>query len=255
LDIFSPEFFSALVAIVIIDLVLAGDNAIVIALVARDLPRHLQRITIIGGTIGALVVRLGMTLIIVWLLHIPGLLLTGGILLIWIAYKLLTSNLEKKKGAHFSPANTGRWTGLWAAIRTIIIADAVMGMDNVLGVAGAAQGEFLLVILGLLISIPIMILGSTLILRWVEQLPIIIYVGAAVLAWTAAKMIAHEPMVKNSIGQNELITWTLYGLVVGGVLISGLIRKVSARAARPEKSPYIESRSEKPLPFNKFGGD
>ncbi len=185
MDMFSAEFFSALLAIIIIDLVLAGDNAIVIALVARKLPHHLQRITIIGGTVGAVAVRIAMTIAIVWLLNVPGLLLIGGLLLVWIAYKLLAPVQAEKKHGELS----GSRVGLWAAIRTIIVADAVMGMDNVLGVAGAAHGDFLLVVLGLLISVPIMVLGSTLILKWVERYPVIIYIGAGVLAWTAATMI------------------------------------------------------------------
>jgi YjbE family integral membrane protein len=247
MDIFSVEFFSALLAIIAIDLVLAGDNAIVIALVARKLPQHLQRITIIGGTIGAVIVRVGMTLAIVWLLNIPGLLLVGGILLVWIAYKLLTPIRDEKKLEHLPSTNAG----LWAAIRTIIVADAVMGIDNVLGVAGAAQGDFLLVILGLLISVPIMIAGSTLILKWVERYPIIIYFGAAILAWTAAKMIIHEPMLKDIISRNELIIWVLYGLVIGGIVASGLLRKVPFKSIRPKEKPASpEVRSHQPLSSN-----
>ncbi len=221
MDILSAEFFSALLAIIIIDLVLAGDNAIVIALAARNLPQHLQRITIIAGTAAAVVVRIGMTLAIVWLFRIPGLLLAGGILLIWIAYKLLAPTPLKKSAAHASRIKTG----LWTAIRTIVIADAVMGIDNMLGVAGAAQGKFLLVVFGLMISLPIMVLGSTLILKWVERYPITIYVGATVLAWTAAKMIIHEPVVKGAISQNDFIVWGFYILLIGGVLISGVIRR------------------------------
>jgi YjbE family integral membrane protein len=251
MDILSAEFFSALLAIIIIDLVLAGDNAIVIALAARNLPQHLQRVTIIAGTAAAVVVRIGMTLAIVWLLRIPGLLLAGGILLIWIAYKLLAPSPSMKNPAHASPVNAG----LWTAIRTIVIADAVMGIDNMLGVAGAAQGEFLLVVFGLLISVPIMVLGSTLILKWVERYPIIIYVGATVLAWTAAKMIVHEPMVKGAIGQNDFIAWGLYALLIGGVLVSGVIRRTPMHTAHPEKSSPSDGRSEKHLKFNRFEGD
>lgn len=251
MTIFSPEFFSALVAIVVIDLVLAGDNAIVIALVARSLPSHLQRMTIIGGTIGAVVVRLAITLAIVWLLHIPGLLITGGILLIWIACKLLAPEQDKKSVAHSAPSGTG----LWPAIRTIIMADAVMGIDNVLGVAGAAQGEFLLAALGLVISIPIMILGSTIILKWVERYPVIIYIGATVLAWTAAKMIVQEPFVSELIGQSKFIIWALYVLTIGGVLSYGLIRKTPFRASPTKKMPHVEETSREALNLNRSGGD
>lgn len=233
MDLFSPEFFSALLTIIVIDLVLAGDNAIVIALVARKLPQHLQRITILGGTIGAVVIRIGMTLAIVWLLNVPGLLLVGGVLLIWIAYKLLGPVHEKKK----EPGISGTRIGLWAAIRTIVIADAVMGMDNMLGVAGAAQGEFMLVITGLLISVPIMIVGSTLILKWVERYPVIIYVGAAVLASTAAKMIVQEPVLNGFFTQNPIVSWLLYGLLIGGVVLSGVLRDVPIKPNHREGKP------------------
>lgn len=233
MDLFSAEFVSALLAIIVIDLVLAGDNAIVIALVARKLPHHLQRITILGGTIGAVVVRIAMTLAIVWLLNVPGLLLVGGVLLVWIAYKLLTPVQEEKKGPNLS----GSRIGLWAAIRTIVVADAVMGMDNVLGVAGAAQGEFMLVVTGLLISVPIMIAGSTLILKWVERYPVIIYIGAAILAWTAAKMIVQEPVLSGVFAQNPIASWLLYGLVIGGVVLSGLLRDVPIKPNHREGTP------------------
>ncbi|HEY7760861.1 MAG TPA: TerC family protein [Burkholderiales bacterium] len=213
----SPEFFSALLAIIIIDLVLAGDNAIVIALAARKLPQHLQTRAVVWGTAGAIGVRVAMTLIVVALLKVPGLMLVGGLLLVWIAYKLLASG---EQGGQSHAGGRGIAT-LWSALRTIIIADAVMGLDNVLGVAGAAQGSFLLVVLGLLISIPIMVWGSTLILRMVDRHPVIVYIGAAVLAWTAAKMILHEPLVTSRIEHLPWLSWVLYAAVIGGVLLAG----------------------------------
>ncbi|TXK90456.1 YjbE family putative metal transport protein, partial [Parageobacillus sp. SY1] len=148
MELFSMEFLSALLSIIIIDLVLAGDNAIVIGLAARNLPKHQQKKAVIWGTVGAVVIRALSTLFVVWLLKVPGLLLIGGILLVWIAYKLLV----EEKGHDVEAVGS-----LWEAIRTIIIADALMGLDNVLAVAGAAHGSFLLVILGLLISVPIMV--------------------------------------------------------------------------------------------------
>lgn len=190
MDLFSIEFFTALLSIVVIDLVLAGDNAIVIGLAARNLPKEQQKKVIIWGTVGAIVIRAIATMLVVYLLKIPGLLLVGGIILIWIAYKLIT----EEDGHEVQSGDS-----IWAAIRTIIIADAVMGLDNVLAVAGAAHGSFLLVILGLLISIPIVVWGSTIILKFIEKYPFIILVGAAVLAWTAAKMIVKEPFFKEYI--------------------------------------------------------
>ncbi len=219
LDLFSAEFLSALAAIVVIDLVLAGDNAIVIALAARSLPAHLQKRAILWGTVGAIVVRSAMTLVVVWLLKIPGLMLVGGALLIWIAYRLLAP--EESNGEGHAPVATT----FWGAMKTIVIADAVMGLDNVLAVAGAAHGSYVLVVLGLLISIPIVIWGSTLILKWVERFPAIVYVGAGVLAWTAAKMMVGEPLVKDALEEaNGAARSLIYLAVIGGVLWTGFVK-------------------------------
>ena len=135
MDFFSTEFLSALLAIIVIDLVLAGDNAIVIALAARSLPAHLQKKAILWGTAGAIVVRAAMTLVVVWLLMVPGLRFLGGAALVWIAYKLQVPG-QGEGGAHAKTADN-----FWGAMKTIVIADAVMGLDNVLAVAGAAQGS------------------------------------------------------------------------------------------------------------------
>lgn len=212
----SPEFWSALAAIVVIDLVLAGDNAIVIALAARNLPKALQRRAIIWGTVGAVVVRASLTVGVLWLLEVPGLMGAGGVLLAWIAYRLLAGDSDRKDPAAdhaVAPA-----TNFWGAMRTIVIADAVMGLDNVLAVAGAAHGSVLLVVLGLVISIPIVVWGSTLILRWIERFPSILYIGGAVLAWTSAKMLADEPLVSDWFSAHPALKGALYAGVIGGVL-------------------------------------
>jgi len=215
MELFSPEFFSALLAIIVIDLVLAGDNAIVIALAARNVPKHLQRRAILWGTAGAIIMRTAMTMVVVWLLKIPGLMFIGGALLIWIAYRLLVP--AHKEDAHVASADS-----FWGAMKTIIVADALMGLDNVLAVAGAAHGSFLLVVLGLLISIPIVIWGSQIILKWVERFPAIVYVGAGVLAWTSAKMMLGEPLLGDTIAAYEIIAPVTYLAVVGGVLWFGM---------------------------------
>lgn len=215
MELFSPEFLAALLSIVVIDLVLAGDNAIVIGLAARNLPKNQQTKVIIWGTVGAIVIRALATLAVVWLLKIPGLLVVGGILLIWIAYKLLV----EEKGHDVEAGNS-----MWAAIRTIIIADALMGLDNVLAVAGAAHGSFLLVVLGLVISIPIVVWGSTIILKFVDRFPIIITIGAGVLAWTASKMIVDEPFMEPYF-TNPVIKYGFELLVVVGVVVVGTMKK------------------------------
>jgi YjbE family integral membrane protein len=228
LDYFSAEALSALLAIIIIDLVLAGDNAIVIALVARGLPQHLRRKTIVWGTVGAVAVRVAMTLMVVRLLRIPGLMLVGGLFLVWVAYKLLAPARDDGEAASQAQA---RKSGLWAAIRTIIVADAVMGIDNVLGVAGAAHGDFVLVLLGLLISVPIMVLGSTFILRVVDRFPLVIYLGAGVLAFTAASMMTNEPLLQDSLDDRDHLMWAIHALTIGGVLLLGYIRNARSRTS------------------------
>ena len=218
LELFSPEFFSALLAIIVIDLVLAGDNAIVIAMAARNLPAHLQKKAIIWGAVGAIAVRSAMTLVVVYLLKIPGLMLIGGLLLVWIAYRLL--NPEQENDEHGNASTT-----FWGAMKTIVIADAIMGLDNVLAVAGASHGSYVLVVLGLLISIPVVIWGSTQILKLVERFPSVTYIGAGVLAWTAAKMMISEPISQEWLAsQSPALEYVIQVVVVLGVLTSGFIR-------------------------------
>lgn len=228
MDLFSAEALSALLAIIVIDLVLAGDNAIVIALVARGLPQHLRKKTIIWGTVAAIGVRVVMTLIVVWLLRIPGLLLVGGLFLVWVAFKLLAPVHEPDEPGVAKRADLG----LASAIRTIVVADAVMGIDNVLGVAGAAHGDFILVLIGLLISIPIMILGSTFILRLVDRYPIITYLGASVLAFTAASMITREPLVDRYLDDRDVLIWGFHAVTIAAVILMGYVRKLRAEARR-----------------------
>lgn len=219
MEFFSAEFFSALAAIVVIDLVLAGDNAIVIGLAARNLPDDQQKRAIVWGTAGAIAIRLLSTLVVMWLLRIPGLLAAGGLLLIWIAYRLLTE--EKKHDVKAAPS-------LWGAIRTIIMADAVMGLDNVLAVAGAAHGNWILVILGLLISVPVVVWGSTLVLKLIDRFPAVIYIGAGVLAWTAARMITDEPLLR-SFFENPVLHWGTVVGVIAGVLVAGRLKNQQNR--------------------------
>jgi YjbE family integral membrane protein len=223
-ELFSTPWWSALLAIILIDLVLAGDNAIVIALAARNLPAHLQKKAIAWGTVGAIGVRALMTVGVVWLLKIPGLMLIGGLGLVWIAYKLLADQGEK---SHDGPTAST----FWGAMKTIIVADALMGVDNVLGVAGAAHGSFDLVIIGLLVSVPIVVYGSTMVLKLVERFPVIINIGAAVLAFTAAKMIVSEPVLANIYGVSgkdvsldtlqQAARWVTYAVAIAAVLAAG----------------------------------
>jgi YjbE family integral membrane protein len=189
LEFFSAAFLSALFAIVLIDLVLAGDNALIIGLVARNLPKDRQRRVIFWGTFGAIATRALMAIAVVWILNLPGFMLVGGIALVWIARKLLTPDPAPNHAAK-APA-----TSFAAALRTIVVADAVMGVDNVLAIGGAASGSVLLIVLGLAISVPIIVWGSHLVIRLVDRFPSVILLGGAVLAWTAYSMVVREPLL------------------------------------------------------------
>ncbi|SOC02299.1 YjbE family integral membrane protein [Ureibacillus xyleni] len=216
MEILSVEFFTALMSIIFIDLVLAGDNALLIGLVAKNLPRHQQKAIIFWGTGGAIAIRIALTLVAVQLLQYDGLLLVGGILLMYISYKLLLTEEEvdvqpKKKS-------------FLGAIGTILLADLLMGMDNIIAVAGAAQGNMLLVAIGLIISIPIVVWGSTMVTRLMERFPIIIVLGAAVLALTAAKMIVKDAYV-DQFFQTQADIFKFEAIVVTVIITIGLIVK------------------------------
>lgn len=190
-EFLSAGFLSALFAIVLIDLVLAGDNALIIGLVARNLPKQTQRQVIFWGTFGAIAVRALMAILVVYILDVPGFMLAGGIALVWISRKLLTPE-ESTEANHLVKAPATSFAG---AIRTIVIADAVMGIDNVLAIGGAATGSILLIVLGLAISVPIIIWGSQLVIKLVDRFPSVVLLGGVVLAWTGYSMVVREPLL------------------------------------------------------------
>lgn len=225
MDIMSPEFWTALVTIIFIDLILAGDNAIVIGMAARKLAPEQQKKAIFWGTFGAVAIRIVATVLVVELLKIPGLQLVGGLLLVWIAFKLLINEEEHK--------DIKAKDSLWGAVQTIVIADAAMGIDNVIAVAGAAHGELSLVIIGLLVSVPIVVWGSTLFIKLVNKFPPIIYIGSGVLAYTAAKMITHEPFLHNFFA-NPVVYWIFIAVVIIGVLVGGRMRNTAIANSRAQ---------------------
>lgn len=211
------HFWTALGSIILIDIVLAGDNAIVIALAARRLPADLQRRAIMLGTAGAIIVRVALTLVAVSLLRYPGLMLVGGLLLLWIAYKLLV----QEDGEHTGPEATT----LRQALQTIIIADTVMGLDNIIAIAGAAHDSFFLVLLGLIISIPLVVWGSTLVMRMLTRFPILVFVGAAVLVMTAVQMVLRDPLIHHRWDLPMWLPWLLHICTLITVLGLGYRRR------------------------------
>ncbi|WP_277473202.1 MULTISPECIES: TerC family protein [unclassified Paenibacillus] len=201
IDIFSLQFFVALANVIFVDLLLAGDNAIVIGMAARNLDTGQQKKAIILGTAGAVIIRIIATVLVVKLLQIPWLFAIGGALLLWISVKLLTD--------HNEDGNVKAGKTLMGAVWTIILADAAMGLDNVIAVAGAAHGHIPLVIIGLIISVPIVVWGSTLFIKVIDRFQWIVYIGSAVLAYNAAKMITEERGLHTFFEHSPAIKWSL----------------------------------------------
>ncbi|MBS6256781.1 TerC family protein [Megasphaera massiliensis] len=226
MELFSMQFFTALGTIILLDILLGGDNAVVIAMAANKLSPALRKKAILIGTAGAVIIRLIMTFIAVWLLTIPYLQVIGGLILLPIAVKLLVPE------EHHDDVKAS--DNLMGAIKTIIIADAAMGVDNVLAIAGASHGSFLLVAIGFLVSIPIIVGGSTIIGRLMDRFPVILYAGAGLLGWTAGSMIGHDkilgPMIESSVGAWAPLAIQIFLAV--GVIAVGLVlsRSVTAKA-------------------------
>jgi YjbE family integral membrane protein len=179
----------AILKIIGVDIVLAGDNAVVIALACRTLPPRQRTIGLILGTAAAVVMRIGFTLVVGSLLGVPVLALAGGLILFWIAVKLLLAEEVGEESVRSGET-------LWDAVKTVAIADAVMSLDNVLAIAGAAQGDWTLIVIGLLISIPLVVVGSTVIMMILSRFPLLVWGGAALLGWIAAELIIREQLLR-----------------------------------------------------------
>jgi YjbE family integral membrane protein len=222
----TAEFWIGLVKIVWINIILSGDNAVVIALAARSLPPHQQKSAVFIGSGAAVLLRIVLTVVAARLLALPYLQIVGGLLLLWIGVQLLADDDEGEgdEKTHGS---------LFAAVRTILIADLVMSLDNVIAVAAAAQGSMTLLILGLAISIPLVIFGSTLMIKLMERFPIIVVLGATLIGWvggeTIASDVALEPLRASA-------PWLHYAGATAGALIVLVIGKWLQRRASGPKS-------------------
>ena len=224
----SPEFWIALAQIIGINIVLSGDNAVVIALAARSLPPKQQKQAVLWGSGAAVVMRILLTVVAVELLKLPWLKLIGAVLLFWIAIKLLVPESEGEGGGKAGAS-------MAAAVKTMLIDDLVMSLDNVIAVAAAAKGSLLLLILGLGISIPLVIFGSTLLLGLMERFPIIITIGAALLGWVAGEMMISNPVGKDWIDANA--EWLHYAGPAAGAAAVVVVGRLLAK--RHEEAPVI----------------
>ena len=216
----STEFWIGLIKIVWINIILSGDNAVVIALAARSLPAEQQKKAVMLGSGAAVVLRILLTVVAAKLLEMSFLQIIGGLLLFWIGIQLLSDD-DGEEGH-------GKTTGsLMAAVRTILIADLVMSLDNVIAVAAAAKGSMLLLILGLAISIPLVIFGSTLMIRLMERLPIIVVLGAALIGWVGGETIVGDAALKGFMAANPWIHFVAPPL--GAALVVGLGKLMQRR--------------------------
>lgn len=206
IDIFSLAGLLAIGRIIIIDIMLAGDNAVVIGMAAEKLPHELRQKAIFWGTMGAIIIRLVLAVALAEALQlIPGLHLAGGLLLLWIAIKLVHND--------DSGNNVSAKDNLRDAIVTIIVADAVMSIDNVIGVVGAAGGHIPLVAAGILVSVPIIIFCATIFTRIMQRFPVVLYLGGAILGWVAGEMIGVEPLLPTALQFEEPI-WSVIGVAI-----------------------------------------
>lgn len=205
----------ALLQIIGIDIILSGDNALVIALACRSLPPHQRKLGIWLGTGVAIVLRIAFAAAIVYLLMVPLLKLIGSLLLLWIAIKLLIP--EEGSGAHGVAEDDGEATGsLWKAIKVIVVADAVMSFDNVISVAAAAKGHVGLLALGIAISIPLMVIGAQMMLWLLDRFPWLMIVGSALLGWIAGELAISDPWVEDWLGHPDALAH--YGAAAAGAV-------------------------------------
>jgi YjbE family integral membrane protein len=239
MDFTNPAFWMAVLQIVAIDIVLGGDNAVVIGLACRRLPERQRKLGILWGMAGAIGLRVVLILFAVTLLAVPYLKLIGAGLLLWIGIKLLLP--EHEEGHNIEAGTT-----LAAAIKTIIVDDAVMSLDNVIAIAGAAGDSKFLIIFGLLLSIPIIMLGSQLVIKLMDRFPIVIVLGGALLGWIAGGMAVSDVVTKDWVATN-LPTATWIGPVVGAILVVVVGKMLAARAqARVPAMEDLAASHDKP---------
>ena len=225
MESFGPELL-ALVQIIWINIILSGDNAVVIAMACRGLPPDKQRPGMVLGALVAIVLRIVFTVIVATLLSTPFLKIVGGCLLLWISVKLVLGEDEEGGGA------VQQTEQLWHAIRTVAIADAVMSLDNVLAIAAVAKDSTTLLIVGLVISVPLIVAGSAIIMALLGRLPILVWAGAALLGWVAGEMLVSDPWLAGAFGEELIHRIELPAAAVGAVFVVVLGYVLSRRAAR-----------------------
>jgi YjbE family integral membrane protein len=224
---FATLDWAAIVEIIIIDILLGGDNAVLIAMACRNLPPRQRRLGVLWGAAGAIVLRVILISVVVYLLDVPFLKLVGGVLLVWIGVKLIAPPPEESGHGDIHASDR-----LWAAVKTIIVADFVMSLDNVIAIAGAAEQadpsqRTGLIIFGLLVSVPFIVFGSQIILKLLDRFPIIILAGGALLGWIAGTLMVTDPVTAPFVPAEAWIKWAAG--VAGAVFVVGLAKWIAWR--------------------------
>jgi YjbE family integral membrane protein len=238
-DLTSSLFWIAVLQIIAIDIMLGGDNAVVIALACRKLPPEQRNKGIFWGVVGAIGLRVVMIFFALQLLALPYLKIVGALLLLWIGIKLLLPEGDDEHGSSIDGGTT-----LMAAIKTIVVADAVMSLDNVIAVAGASHGSMVLVTFGILVSIPIVVWGSKLVLTLMDRLPLVITLGAALLGWIAGGMLLTDPAMPTSVPAG--IPYANYVFSSTGALLVVIVGKWLGSRSKPDKALELTSETSNP---------
>lgn len=225
------EFLMGLAGIMMVNIILSGDNAVVIAMASRSLPPKQQKLAIFWGSAGAIGLRIVLTVVAVILLQIPYLQCLGGLLLIWIGAKLL---MEEEHEEDIEASSS-----FLKAVKTIIIADLIMSLDNTLAIAAIANGNWTLLILGLALSIPLIICGSQLLVVIMKKFPVIVYAGAGLIAWTAGEMIVRDQKI-GPLFTHVMPMWVIPAIVTVGVLALGIWWNKYRKPAREEVAHHVE---------------
>ena len=222
------DFWIGLVKIIWINIILSGDNAVVIALAARSLPPEQQRKAVLFGSGAAVVLRIALTVVAAQLLAMPYLQIIGGLLLLWIGVQLLSEGDDGDEG------EAKEYGSMMAAVRTILIADLIMSLDNVIGVAAAAKGSTVLLMLGLAISIPLVVFGSTLMIKLMDRFPVIVVIGAGLIGWVGGETLVSDVALKDLLDGAH---WLHYAGAAGGaVLVVGLGKYLQTRRPVPAEA-------------------
>jgi len=230
-ELTSPLFWTALGSIILANVLLSGDNAVVIALACRKLPQRQRVWGVVLGTMVAITLRVIFTGVITTLMSVPYVKLIGGALLLWIAIKLLGQDDNDKNG-HIEPVDS-----LWRAVRIVAIADVVMSLDNIVAIAAAAHGSYALLMFGLACSIPLIMAGAALVTALLERFPVVVWAGAALLGWIAGEIIAKDPLFTANLDPAAAHTVWMIGATLGALFVvcAGLVRRRLLRRSAPDQ--------------------